>query len=262
MDLPLQGKTVLVTRRREQSADLRDALQGFGATVEFFPTIEVLPLDDWTQCDRVLQRIPAFTMIVFPSINAVTFFLHRCVALGIGPETLSHCELAAVGRKTAAELERLKLHPDHLPEQFSGAALLELFSRKGVRGENVLVPRGSLGREELVEGLRSLGAIVETVTVYRTVAPDPKGSGEILRRIGQGAIDVITFASPSAVRNFAALLPGSTLASRPGRSLLAAIGPTTAAEVRLCGVEPDIIARESSSRGLAEAVATHYRRSL
>lgn len=262
MNLPLGGKRVLITRRREQSDDLRQALQTYGATVEFLPTIEVVPPGDWSECDAILRRIAEFSMIIFASLNSVTFFLHRCVVLGIAPETLSHCELAAVGRKTAAELERLKLHPDHLPEEFSVSGLLDLFGRRGVEGEKILIPRGSLGREELVDGLLALGAHVETVTVYNTIAPDRRGSEEKITMIVDGAIHVVTFASPSAVRNFVALLSAPGLESIRGRTLFAAIGPTTAAEVRACGSEPEIVARESSARGLALAVASYFSKDI
>ena len=119
MQLSLEGRTILITRRREQSGELRDNLESLGAIVRFFPTIEVVPPESWDACDDALRRLQEFDLIIFASVNAVTFFLHRCVARGITPDDLSRCDLAVVGRKTGAELERVKLAPQHLPDEFS-----------------------------------------------------------------------------------------------------------------------------------------------
>lgn len=257
--LPLRGKTVLITRRIEQSGELRDLLVKSGAMVEFLPTIQVVPLEQWDACDAVLERLKDFDLIVFASVNAVTFFLHRCVALGIAPDALASLELAAVGRRTAVELERLKLPPQHVPDEYSAAGLVNYFSAHGVAGRRVLVPRGNLGKEELVEGLRRLGAHVESVVVYQTVAPHREGTEETLERIFQDGVDVITFASPSAVHNFAALLPDGTLQSVQGHVAIAVIGPTTMDAVREAEGGPAIMAEQPTAYGLTAAIVEYYR---
>lgn len=260
MPTPLHHKTVLITRRREQSAELQTALEHFGAQVIFLPTIQVIPPESWGECDAAVRRLDSYDVIVFASVNAVTFFLHRCVALGVTPDRLARCELAVVGRKTGAELERLKLRPQHIPEEFSVVSLLQYFERIGIEGKRVLLPRGNLSRPELVEGMRRLGAEVDPVTVYCTINADLKDADEVMKRILDRQIDVVTFASPSAVNNFAGAFPASVLSDVFQRTLVAAIGPTTAEAVRGYGVEPSIIAKESTARGLAEAIADYYRR--
>jgi uroporphyrinogen III methyltransferase/synthase len=260
MPAPLDGKTVLITRRREQSGELQEGLESFGATIRFFPTIQVIPPPDWSSCDHALHHLDGYDLIVFTSVNAVTFFLHRCVALGIPPETLSRCDLAVVGRRTGAELERVKLRPQHLAEEYTAASLLVHLAQFNVRRKRILIPRGNLGREELIEGLRRLGATVEPVTVYHTVPPDLSGAGDLIREITSGGVDVVTFASPSAVHNFAGILPEGDLRTVVLHTCIAVIGPTTAEAVRQCGVQPTIIAAEPSARGLSEAIAQYFRR--
>ncbi len=254
----LEGRTILITRRREQSADLKDGLRAHGALVEFLPTIDVAPPDSWEECDRALAAIESFDLIVFASVNAVTFFLHRCVGRGISPDRLARCELAVVGKRTGVELERLKLTPQHLPEEYSSASLIDHFAKVGVRGKRILIPRGNLGREELAQGLSALGATVVSVTVYRTIAPVSADAERILDALTSGRIDVVTFASPSAVRNFTGVLHAHDFASLASHFRVAVIGPTTAEAVRAFGVQPDILATESSARGLVEAIATYY----
>jgi uroporphyrinogen III methyltransferase/synthase len=76
----------------------------------------------------------------------------------------------------------------------------------GVAGRRVLLPRGNLAREVIVDGLSAAGALVETVEAYRTepeTTLDPASS----RRIERGDFDVATFASSSCVRALATLLP-------------------------------------------------------
>jgi len=254
----LHHKTILITRRREQSAELQAALERHGAQVVFLPTIQVIPPQSWEACDAALARFGSFDLIVFTSINAVTFFLHRCIAVGISPDLLARCEMAAVGRKTGAELERIKLHVRHVPGEYSAAALLDHFRETGVRGRHILVPRGDLGRRELIEGLRGLGASVEDVTVYRTVNADLRDAEEVMGRISQGEIDVVTFASPSAVNSFAGAIPSGAPSDILARTRVAVIGPSTAEAVRAVGREPSIIASESTARGLADAIADYF----
>ncbi|MGA9119009.1 MAG: uroporphyrinogen-III synthase [Bacteroidota bacterium] len=259
MSASLKGKTILITRRREQSGELQEGLESLGAKVIFFPTIQVIPPPEWVACDRALRNLAAYDLIVFASVNAVTFFLHRCVALGIPPETLSRCDLAVVGRRTGAELERLKLSPQHLPEEYTAASLLEHFARIVVEGKRILIPRGNLGREELIAGLRRLGATVDPVIVYHTVPADLSGAGDLMLGLASGSIDVVTFASPSAVNNFAGILPDDDLRTLATQSHIAAIGPTTADAIRSLGAEPDVVAKDPSARGLTEAIASFFR---
>ncbi len=258
MPSTLKGKSVLITRRREQAGELRDGLVSLGARVVFLPTIEVVPPESWEECDRVLSRLQDFDLIVFASVNAVTFFLHRCVGLGITPETLARCELAVVGKRTGFELERLKLAPQHLPEEYSAVSLVAHFAKIGVRGKRILIPRGNLGKDELANGLIGLGASVVCVTVYRTIAPDVSGAEDVLRELTLGSIDIVTFASPSAVNNFVAILHAGDLRTLSAKFRIAVIGPTTADAVRTLGAEPEIIASESSARGLTNAIASFY----
>ena len=41
----------------------------------------------------------------------------------------------------------------------------------GIRGSRVLIPRAEVAREILPDQLRELGATVEVIPVYRTIAP-------------------------------------------------------------------------------------------
>ena len=68
----------------------------------------------------------------------------------------------------------------------------------------VLLPRADIGREVIADELRKQGADVTEVVAYRTVVAEPEREGEpdIYRMLLERRIDVVTFTSPSAVRNF------------------------------------------------------------
>jgi uroporphyrinogen-III synthase len=73
-----------------------------------------------------------------------------------------------------------------------------------------------------------------------------------------GEFDVLTFASPSAATNFGTLFHGEELRAASGRTRIAVIGPSTAEAVRALGLGVDIIAGESTARGLVRSIDEYY----
>ena len=74
-----------------------------------------------------------------------------------------------------------------------------------VRGMKVLLPHADIGREIIGDELRKRGAEVTEVVAYRTVVveqPEREGELDIYRMLLERRLDVVTFTSPSAVRNF------------------------------------------------------------
>lgn len=56
---PLQGKRILVTRAREQAGALSDRLRELGAIPVEFPTIHIVPPENWALLDDALRRLCA-----------------------------------------------------------------------------------------------------------------------------------------------------------------------------------------------------------
>src|SRR5206468_110884 len=90
----------------------------------------------------------------------------------------------------------------------------------GARGRRFPLPSSDRARDVLPGGLRQEGAEVDVVVAYRTVAPSGLRDRalECLRR----EVDLVTFASASAVENFVAAAPEG--AARIGAAV---IGPVT-----------------------------------
>jgi uroporphyrinogen-III synthase len=95
------------------------------------------------------------------------------------------------------------------------------------------------------------------VIAYRTTLPDNIDQVAV-QRIRSGAVDVVMFASPSAVQNFVATLGADDVAEIAKRVHFAAIGPTTAQSLRDAKLPAAIEAVESSAHGLAESIECFY----
>ena len=71
---PLFGKTVVVTRPKEQSYEFISDLENMGANVISFPTIEVRPPRSYKALDNAINKIEQYDWIIFTSINGVKSF--------------------------------------------------------------------------------------------------------------------------------------------------------------------------------------------
>ncbi len=136
-------------------------------------------------------------------------FIKRLLATPLDLRALKGVNLCAVGPATAERLGELGLKVDLVPAEYRAEALVEgLAGSRDVTGLRILLPRADIGREVVAEELRRRGADVTEVVAYRTVIVDPEREGEpdIYRMLLDRRIDVVTFTSASAVRNFVRVL--------------------------------------------------------
>lgn len=244
-----------MTRARAQARSLSALLEVQGAEVIEIPTIRIAPLRDYTQVDQAIARLAEYQWIAFTSQNAVIAFLDRLTARGRSAALLGGLRVAAIGPATARALEACGIRPQLAPQRFVAEALVEAFAgqpQEALRGARVLLPRAFDARTTLPEGLRALGAAVDVVPVYRVEA-DRQQDPLTVQRLLRETIDAVTFTSPSTVRNFLELL-GQDVAPALGHSLVACIGPVTAAAARECGVAVGLVAETYTIPGLVEAL--------
>lgn len=255
---PLFGKRVLVTRTREQASELSRQLAAAGAEPVELPTIEITVQYDEGRLAETVEalRRGRYRWAVFTSANAVDIFFDYLWSRSMDARAV-RASVAAIGPATAEALRRRGLRVDLVPERYVAEALVQKLERADdLRGARVLLPRAAGARDALPDGLAKLGAMVDEVTLYLAAPPrDPDLEG--LRRLRAGEIDVVTFASSSAVRNLVALLGEDVAPLR--RCRIAVIGPVTAAAVeKLLGRRPDVVAEEHTIEGLVAAVLGLY----
>ena len=105
---PLFGKTIVVTRAREQISDFASYLTNAGAIVIEFPTIETKPPESWGSLDEALNQITSYDWIVFTSVNGVKYFIDRLVERGMDIRDLKGLKVIAIGPKTAKKVKQRK----------------------------------------------------------------------------------------------------------------------------------------------------------
>jgi uroporphyrinogen-III synthase len=238
---PLAGRTVLVTRPREEAGELLQRLRDLGADTLPAPAIRLetaasVPL-------ATAQREAAngaFDWIVFTSAAGATAWsrLVRATDDAVRPRA----RVAAVGSGTAEALQAAGLHADLVPPTFTTEALADAFPRGSGR---VLLPRADLATGELESALAEKGWTPVRVDAYRIELEDtlPRRAVEALARKG---VDAVTFTSASTVEGFA-----RATAERP---VAVCIGPVTAEAARAAGFPVAAEAEPHTIESLVDAV--------
>jgi uroporphyrinogen-III synthase len=233
----LAEKRVLVTRAAEDQAELAMLLAARGARPVALPCIAFAAPADPAPMEEALRRLrsgPAPSFVVLASPHAAERFLAR-----VDPAWLRGVRIAAAGEGTARRIGERGLAALAPAKGVGADALVEMLAPL-VSGKDVLLPRAEGGNPALVAGLERAGARVSAPALYRTVTAagaDPDGA----RLLREGGIDAIAFASGSAARGFSALF-GPDAPGLSGRTLVACMGRTCAADARAAGLRVDAVA--------------------
>jgi uroporphyrinogen III methyltransferase/synthase len=258
---PLFGRRIVVTRPREQSADLVEMLEGLGAMVIEAPTIRIVPPEDFGPLDEACAQAGTFQWIVFTSANGVEYFMQRLQAGAGDIRELKGVRLCAIGPGTAERLARVGLKVDLMPAEFRAESVLEALRATGdLRGQRILLPRANIAREMLADELRRSGAEVVEVTAYRTVSVDNEREGEpdIYRMLLDKRVDAITFTSASTVRTFVRIFGAEQAADLLRSTAVACIGPVTAEAAAQCNITTAVMPAEYTIPGLIDALVRHF----
>ena len=245
--MSLKGKTILTTRAASQSGALRAKFEAAGARVIEVPTIEIKPVDDWTDVDTAIADLGNYQWLIFTSANAVDLFLGRAKLMNKSVTT----PIAVVGTATARRVRDWALEPAIVPKEFRAEGLLEAMPAD-LTGLSILFPRAEVAREMLPVELRRRGARVDVRIVYRTVKTDVQ-SNAFQKTISTEHIDCVVFTSPSAVRNLAESIE-QPITEALKSVTIAAIGPVTADAAKQLGLTVAIIPAESTIDSLILAV--------
>ena len=159
------------------------------------PLIKSVPLDDYTQADKVLKRLNTFDWIVFTSTNGVEFFFQRLNAISLDTREIGTAKIAAIGKTTAEKLKTFGVLADMQPKLESSIGLLEEFKKISVKDKRILLVRPKVGSIMLLDGLVDTKASIEAVLVYRNVDMEPEETDFDF-------IDQILFTSGSTIRAF------------------------------------------------------------
>jgi uroporphyrinogen III methyltransferase / synthase len=246
---PLRGVSVVVPRTRHQAGDLSARLRTLGAEPLEAPTIAIEPSPEPEQLRSQLAALAdgAYDWLALTSANGVAALWEQVGVLGRDARLFARARIAVVGPGTAAALGAHGLRADLVPERYTTAGLATALTR--LPAARALLPRADIATPTLTQALLAAGWDVTEVEAYRTV-PVARLPEDIDRRLREGDVDVVAFASSSTARNLVKLLGGPP----SPRVRVASIGPVTTGACRELGLRVDAEASRSDPDGLVEAV--------
>ena len=250
--MTLSGRAVVVTRCECASGPLGTKLAQRGAIVIRWPTTESGPPPDQPAFERALTEIATYDWIVFSSARSVKAVTSQVSTPPGG------VKVAVVGPATAAAVESAGWQVDLMPEQFDAESLVAEFRlRKLGDTDRVLFPCSSKALDTIPGGLIEQGARVDRVVAYETSYATLDGKS-CLQQIESGAVDAITFTSPSAIGGLVSSLGDDGFRSAMRQVPAVVIGPSTERALKQAGSVPAAVASPSTFDGLVNSLATYF----
>ncbi len=243
---PLTGRTILVAGSEDRVPRLGEALSDQGARVVPFPTVRIVPPQDYGPLDAALGDWASFDWIVFTSAHGVEAVVKRARDLRVNLRG-TRARIAAVGPVTRAALEKNGMPVDAVPKEYVTDAIAGAMG--DVSGKRVLLPRSRISRLSLPEALTAAGAVVTQVAAYDAVPASPESTSP------DSKFDFVVFTSASSAENLATLMPPDKFARLVERTPAAAIGPVTAEAARILGFRVAVVSQEHTIEGLVESLA-------
>ncbi|MCA2213206.1 uroporphyrinogen-III synthase [Jidongwangia harbinensis] len=240
----LAGFTVAVTaeRRRDEMAAL---LHRRGARVVTASAITIVPLSD----DEALHAATVACIGLAPDLVIVTTgfgfrgWLEAAEGWGLGDDlrkALGDARLIARGPKPCGAIRAAGLSEEWAARTEASEEVLSRLLELGVSGRRIVVQEHGEPQAEFVAALRSAGAAVVEVPVYRwTLPPDVTPVRRLVDSVLAGQVDAVTFTSAPAVRAFLQIAGDSAdgvLERFRSSTMAACVGPVTASPLLDHGV--------------------------
>jgi len=245
-NLPLAGRTYVVTRQKEKAANLVSTLEAQGARALAVPTITFIPPASEEPVVAAIRRLEEFRWIIFTSPNGVRYFFQYLHDTARDHRALARAKFACIGPGTARSLAKHGFKADLIPKDYVAEGLLRAWSERvgnETRDLKALIPRAQEARSILPDTLREWGAEVEVVPVYKTVQPSlPEDFPSFMNEKTR-----LLFTSSSTVKHWCSL-------TGKLENPCICIGPVTAATAENEGLRVLAVAPEHTIEGLLQCV--------
>lgn len=252
---PLAGRTAVIACSPMKAGALVSGMEGLGARTVLFETVEVRPVEDLSAIESAIDHLDDYEWLIFTSTHAVLYFSEVLSRRSRGslPEKL---RVFAIGSATAERARAAGFQVHLVPERFVGEAAADVLASSMSPGTRVLFPRARIARDEIPERLRAAGALVEIVPLYETLPAS--GGRSVAEFLKAHTPDLLVFTSASTVIGFVSILGEEAARRILGESIVAAIGPVTAAAAAGFGKKAEIVPHEHTISGIVEAVARFF----
>lgn len=200
--LPLAGKKIVLTRPKELVSTLSEKLKNKGAEVLELPTVRIVPIKENEELRNALKQLEQYQWLVFTSPSGADVFFSSMREERVDIRKLANIKVAAIGEGTKKKVEDRGVLVDLLPEVYDGKSLGEAIRRNCTDGDRILLPRASIGNNELIDELaKNPNLKISDIPTYDTVYQKP----EIIKlkeEFELGNIDLAVFTSKSTVKGF------------------------------------------------------------
>jgi uroporphyrinogen-III synthase len=258
----ISGKTIAITRSKEDSKEFIELAARENAIPMPIPTIELVSKGDKI-VDEFLTDIKEFDpdYSVFMSSKAVKLLFDVAKNSGKHQQlqlAVANTIVMAVGPKTKEALEREGIRVSYMPSKYSSVGVGETFTRLNAEGKKVIVPRSGASTEFLAKLLQKIGLTVKENHLYDVQAySDTTQWKEFKDSFSKNKVDGIVFTSASSVRGFFEIMSQDyaqqDLLKQLQKLQMVAIGPFTAEELKKFNAEPQI-ANVHTVSGAFEAI--------
>jgi uroporphyrinogen-III synthase len=250
--LTLKGRTVAITRPREQAEETGKLIKQYGGKPYFIPSIEIKAASDLTAVESFIAELAKekIDYVVFMSVNGIRYLLSSAENLGLKTQleqSLEKTLTMAVGPKTAQELRNHNIPVGLVPAKYTSEGIVECLRQCGVSGKSIYIPRTRGATPDLANRLRAMGGEVQEVYVYESMLPDDQDLKErFLHDLIGGKIDSIIYGSSLSARNLFKMLREIISKEKlrdimNNRLTIVALGPVTGETLSEIGLRVDVM---------------------
>ena len=267
----LSGKRVAVPETRQLGL-LVELFRSRGAEVLEIPLVSILDAPDphpvlaWL--DRFIQQPPdALILLTGEGLKRLLDLAERHERRAPFVAALAQVRKVCRGPKPERVLRTLGMQADLLAQEPTTAGLIASLAAEELGGKRIAVQLyGEEPNLPLTDFLRGKGAVVDTVTPYVYASQqDETKVVEFIHALQTGAVDVVTFTSQPQYKRLhdVAKTHGIENQLREGlqRTLLAAVGPLVAQQLREAGLEVTVTPDKTYfMKPLVSAIMRHFER--
>ena len=203
----LDGKTIAITRSKDDAAEFISLAEQNNATPIALPTIELVSKGEKI-VDEFLNLVdksnPDYS--VFLSSKAIKILFDTAKNIGKFEQlqlVVANTIVMSVGPKTSAALESYGIKVNHEPENHSSIGVGEQFSQINAVGKKAIISRSGASNSFLKELLNKIGIDVVELYLYDVCAFKDTTQWNGFRELfSQNKINGVIFTSASSVRGF------------------------------------------------------------
>lgn len=242
---PLFGLNVCVTRSKEQAFNLKTKLKDLGAEVTEINAINIK--NTAFKLEKYENKLGEYDFVILTSVNAVNIFFDQLRKREIDLRDI-RAKFGVIGNATSEALKDRGILPFFIAKEFVTESLFHTMKAFVKEGDKVLMPCSKESRSYLLEELIKLGVKVDRVEIYETQCGDIKNMNAF------NEVDIVTFTSPSIVKNMIKLVSVGEIKKK----LCVAIGPITLKELKKNGISA-VECKEPSDNGIISEILTLWR---